>query len=260
MTEQVRADRLAQEFERLMTGQGITGDDPLLDVARKLAQAPVQPGAGAQQRFEQQLAQWFGAPAGPPPAPPSASPLPVAIIAAITIGAAALLIGTALGGSGIQATPAMVSTMTITQTSTPTASVTPTGTATPTATATATTTATVTETATLTATPTVTTTETPASETPDAASTSQALPLTTPVPGIVRGRIEDIRGILITVNRQRIQVRGGVAGLCVGDLVRVETTVQGELLRTERSAVRVEQSACRPTAIPKDKKGGGNDD
>jgi hypothetical protein len=133
MSEQERADRLAQDIERLMTGQPVPGGDPLIDLAKGMAAAPIHPGPQAAARFEQQLNQWFARPAAPAPRHAPA-PAPVGIALAVLVMAAIvvalLVVGPIIAPPTPTSTPTATSTPTVTPTRTPTA--TPTGIPTPT--------------------------------------------------------------------------------------------------------------------------------
>jgi hypothetical protein len=120
--EQERADRLSREIDRLLDGETVSGDDPLLEVASRLSQLPLQSGSRAADAFEAQVTAWFGAPAAQPAAPKPRL-LRVMPRRLLLIGlAAALLIIPAFGllvGGGITRRPtatavAIVPTQTVT--------------------------------------------------------------------------------------------------------------------------------------------------
>ncbi len=214
MSEQERANRLAQDIERLMAGEPVSGDDALFALAKVLGNGPVQPRPQASAQFERQLNQWFGAP--PRPLPRHA-PAPV-LTAAISLALLAVLI-TGLLVVGPLVAPRPTSTPTPAPTDTPThASPTPTRTGTPTNT------------------PTPEPTETPT-------------PLTYSRV-IVSGRIDSIQGNIIVVLGQSIRIEGSMSRLCVGDLIRVDVSIGPDGAYTAtRDALTVETSACPPAPI-----------
>ncbi len=222
MSEQERAEQLAQAIDRLMAGQAIPAGDPLLEMAATLAQAPVLPRPQAFARFEQQLDQWFGAPAPTVPAPRHLpTPILVAGIAFVVI--AVIVLALFVIGPLIAPPP----------TSTPAA----------------------TPTATSTVTPTLTPTTTPETAVPTLTVTPPAFSRV-----IVSGQIGSIQGSTIVVLGQPIRVEGALGRLCVGDLVRAEVTIGADgVYSASRTDVKVETSACppAPTAPPQRNPGGG---
>jgi hypothetical protein len=124
VNEQERADRLAQDIERLMAGEPVAGGNPLLDLAKTLGQAPVQPGPQAVARFEQQLGQWFGTPTAPVP---HHAPVPILTTAVAVAVIVVAVVGLLVFGPLITptATPTPTQSPTSTPTSTPTDTPTP---------------------------------------------------------------------------------------------------------------------------------------
>jgi Domain of unknown function (DUF5666) len=223
MSEQEHADRLAQDIERLMAGQPVPGGDPLLDLARDMAAAPIAPRPQAVARFDQQVNQWFARPAAPAPRHVPA-PAPVGVALAVIVMAAIVAIVLVVGP--IIAPPTPTSTPTPTLTLTPTATNTPTG-------------------------------------TPTATPTEIAAP-TTPVFSriVVSGRIDSIQGSVLVILGQPIRIDGSTAGLCVGDIVRVEASVAADsTYYAPRSALTVQTSACMamPAQPPSGGSSGGGD-
>jgi hypothetical protein len=220
VSEQERAEQLAQSLDRLLAGQGVPVGDPLLDLAKRLAEAPLQPSPQALARFEQQLNQWFGVPA---PTAPTLRPVPMPLVAAGIAIVVIIVIVVALLVIGPLITPAATSTAT----------------ASPTATSTST----------ATATPTIT---------PTAAALTLTPPTFSRV--IVTGQIDSIQGNTMVVLGQPIRIEGGPNRLCVGDLIRVEVAIGPDgAYSARRTDVRVETSACQPapTAPPQPNPGGG---
>jgi uncharacterized protein DUF5666 len=208
VSEQERADRLAQDIERLMAGEPVQGGDPLLDLAKTLGQTPLRPSAQAYAQFERQLDQWFRAPSAP--AVPRHAPAPI-----LTVGVGVVVLAVIVAGIFVIG-PLVAPTPTYTPTPTQTASPMPTST------------------------PTTRPTDTPA------APTSSPTPLTFSRV-VVSGRIESIQGNTIVVLGQPIQIDGSLGRLCVGDLVRAEVSVGADgTYSASRDAVTVEASACAP--------------
>jgi hypothetical protein len=70
LTEQQRADQLAEALDRLFAGEAVESmvkDESLRGVVQLLAGDAIQPTTGAVARLDQQLGQWFGPESAPPP-------------------------------------------------------------------------------------------------------------------------------------------------------------------------------------------------
>jgi hypothetical protein len=224
MSEQERADLLAHEIDRLLAGERVDSDDPLLGMVRKLAQLPVQPSDLATARFESQLHQWFGSPAARPlriahPQPIIAAVL-VAALVAITISVLILPNHLISGPRSVPLTPTPLPTVTPTSTITPTAS-------------------------------------------PDATATAFATAHSTPVFSliIISGSIDSIQRAVIFVLGQAISLDKVPTNLCVGDVVRIEADADlNNVLHADHSAITVVTSACTnpPPAPQRNQSSGGS--
>jgi hypothetical protein len=273
MSEQDRADLLAQAIESLMAGETVASDDPLLQIARNLAN--VRPSDQVIARFDQQVDRWF-----PPPSPAPARPAiplrPIVIIGIVIVVIVLVIIGLIISRPVIAPTPSPLPSATQTTAPTATASVT--------ATVTSTTTQTATTSASATASPTDLPTNTTA---PTATQPAVAIPVSTntvtpspvpptatnagstvqdsnnaitPAPSVVTaaatytrviivGQIEQIQNGVIIILGQTIRITGTVGGLCSGDLVRIEATVNPDgTLSASRTALTVETSGCTAQA------------
>lgn len=288
MTDQERADQLAQALDKLLAGQAPELDDPLLNIARSLVTAPVQPSAQAVARFEQQLAGWFGRPT-PTPRP---NRIPWLLGTAILVVIAVIIVIVIITRPPVISPPTFTPTHTATVTTTGTGTSTGTSTTIPTITPTTTPTILVSATVSLTDTPTpdptamitatITATLSPGATASPTVSvitqptvspvTSTLLPPPTQPPGtatpipfvrvVIDGPIESITDNLIIVLSQTILIDDGSVGLCQGDLIRIEAVFGADgKLHVQRGSVRVTTSACNvpaPQIAASPKPGGGD--
>lgn len=262
MTEQERADQLAYQIDRLLAGEPLPENVPLLTLADELTRTAAQPSPESMVRFEQQLDRWFRSPR------PLVRRIPPLTAVAAALAAVVVIVVAAVGVRLITSVPTPTPTITVTIISTVTRL---TATLTPTITSSLAPTATIVPSSTLTALPTntvaptqlplVTTMVTAVAPTPSAT-------LIVFANIIVNGQIDSLQPPdLVTVLEQTIQVSGGLAGLCLGDMVHIQVTVnlQG-VYQTTRPAIKVLTSACLHPPAPTPNTGnsggksGGNGD
>jgi hypothetical protein len=270
MNEDLRANRLSDDIDRLMAGEPNAADDPLLDIAKALAQDPVQPSAAASARFEERLNEWFGSTGGVPSQPkPANMPNGVVLVVVLVL----LVIGVIVVSTQNSQIPEPSATTTNTPTDAPTDSSTGTPTHTPTHTPTGTPTNTATSTPTNTSAPatssaipavipsataTITSTAThTASSTVSATAAITATgiptsitntPTATNIPYtriILSGRVEGVIENTITIYGMTIRVVGSMTGLCAGAVVRIEVQIDADgTLFSDLSRITIEDSPC----------------
>ena len=141
LTEQQRADQLAEALDLLIAGEPVetmVKDESLRGVVQLLAGDLMQPTTHGVARLDQQLAQWFGPESVPPPRPariPPRWPFPALVLAAALL----LLIGLATTiamsprTNPVTTAPTVVAVLATVTTASPITSLTPTITRTPTA-------------------------------------------------------------------------------------------------------------------------------